>query len=107
MGLYAWNSTEHIDWNSWSGMVKIGGTITCILGAIVMSVYKGAFIWGDGFIDMHMQGAIIAKPSPEPVGWLAQGLIDVGLDTWHIGALCLIGNCLCMAVYIAFQVGID
>lgn len=87
-------------------MAKIGGTTTCIIGAIVMSVYKGPFIWGDGFIDMHMQGAVNAEASPEPVGWLAEGLLAVGLDTWHIGAICLIGNCLCMAVYIAFQVGI-
>ncbi|KAH7420352.1 hypothetical protein KP509_13G003000 [Ceratopteris richardii] len=50
-----------------------------------------------------MEGAEFAKPSPEPVGWFAQILMDIGLDAWHVGALCLIGNCFCMAVYIAFQ----
>lgn len=95
--------TEHVDWNEWAGMAKIGGTVVCVLGALVMSIYKGPVIWGDGFLDMHMQGAVFGKPSPEPVGWFAQLLLDLGLDTWHIGVLCLIGNCFCMAIYIAFQ----
>eukprot|EP00250_Pteridium_aquilinum_P009956 c19051_g1_i1 orf=684-1499(-) len=95
--------TEHIDWNEWAGMAKIGGTVVCIFGAFFMSIYKGPVIWGDGFLDMHMQGAVFAKPSPEPVGWFAELLLDLGLDTWHIGVVCLIGNCFCMAMYIAFQ----
>ncbi|KAI5082040.1 hypothetical protein GOP47_0001783 [Adiantum capillus-veneris] len=95
--------TEHVDCNEWAGMAKIGGTVVCVLGALLMSMYKGPVLWGDGFLDMHMQGAVFGKPSPEPVGWLAQLLLDLGLDTWHIGVLCLIGNCFCMATYIAFQ----
>ncbi|MCO5614693.1 hypothetical protein L7F22_068977 [Adiantum nelumboides] len=95
--------TEHVDWNEWAGMAKIGGTVVCVLGALLMSIYKGPVIWGDGFLDMHMQGAVFGKPSPEPVGWFAQLLLELGLDTWHIGVFCLIGNCFCMAIYIAFQ----
>ncbi|MCO5573734.1 hypothetical protein L7F22_027508 [Adiantum nelumboides] len=95
--------TEQVDWNEWAGMAKIGGTVVCVLGALLMSIYKGPVIWGDGFLDMHMQGAVFGKPSPEPVGWFAQLLLELGLDTWHIGVFCLIGNCFCMAIYIAFQ----
>lgn len=95
--------TEHVDWDEWAGMAKIGGTFVCIGGAILMSTYKGPVIWGDGFLDMHMQGAVFGQPSPEPVGWFIEVLLELGLDTWHIGIVCLVGNCFCMALYIAFQ----
>lgn len=95
--------SEELDWSDWSGMAKMGGTVVCISGAILMAVFKGPILWGDGFLDMHMQGAVTGKPSPEPVGWLAEVLLDLGLDMWHIGIVCLIANCFCMALYIAFQ----
>lgn len=101
------NSTEHVDWDEWAGMAKIGGTFVCIGGAILMSTYKGPVIWGDGFLDMHMQGAVFGQPSPEPVGWFIEVLLELGLDTWHIGIVCLVGNCFCMALYIAFQVCVN
>lgn len=77
----------------------------CVAGALFMTLCKGPVLLGDGFSDLHLQGmAVAGKPAPEPVGWLAAVLIDLGIDLWHIGVLCLIGNSLCMALYIVFQV---
>eukprot|EP00249_Psilotum_nudum_P017046 c26126_g1_i1 orf=2-1321(+) len=96
--------TEVINWNGRDGKAKVLGTLVCVFGAIVMTLYKGPLVLGDSFYDMQMQGAMSGKPSPKPIGWLAEGLLELGLEMWHIGMLCLIGNCLSMALYIVFQV---
>ncbi|RWV98179.1 hypothetical protein GW17_00038993 [Ensete ventricosum] len=54
--------------------------------------------------DLTDHVAVGMKPQPEPIGWLASGLLGDGLEKWHFGVLCLIGNCLCMAAYLVLQV---
>lgn len=96
--------TETVHWGRADGRAKVGGVIVCVAGALFMTLCKGPVLLGDGFSDLHLQGmAVAGKPAPEPVGWLAAVLIDLGIDLWHIGVLCLIGNSLCMALYIVFQ----
>jgi hypothetical protein len=86
------------------GKAKVGGVIICITGASVMALYRGPALIGVG-ISGGLQGlAIAGKPAPEPVGWLSNALVDMGIDLWHVGVLCLIGNSLCMAMYILYQV---
>ncbi|BBN15579.1 hypothetical protein MPTK1_6g20720 [Marchantia polymorpha subsp. ruderalis] len=95
--------TEALNWRRRDGKAKIGGVVVCVTGAFLMAVYRGPAVFGDGFSDLNMQGAVGGKPSPEPVGWLAATLFDMGVDMWHVGVVCLIGNCFCMAMYLAVQ----
>ena len=92
-------------WGRIDGKAKVAGVMVCVAGAVFMALYKGPALLGDGFSDLHLQGVAMAgKPAPEPVGWLAGVLIDLGIDLWHIGVICLIGNSLSMALYIVYQV---
>lgn len=86
------------------GQVKVGGTLVCVLGAILMVMFRGPAVFGYKEPDFTAQSEISVRGQPEPAGWIIYSLFNLGLDTWHLGVLCLIGNCMCMAAYLAIQV---
>ncbi|RWW62856.1 hypothetical protein BHE74_00030012 [Ensete ventricosum] len=96
-------SVETINLVTNEGRVKIVGTLVCISGAILMVFYRGPAIIASRVYDLTDHVAVGMKPQPEPIGWLASGLLGDGLEKWHFGVLCLIGNCLCMAAYLVLQ----
>ncbi|MCD7470853.1 hypothetical protein HAX54_011034, partial [Datura stramonium] len=85
------------------GQAKVGGTIVCVSGAILMAVFRGPVVFGAGKLDFTAPIEISAKVQPEPAGWLMSSFLELGFDNWHLGVLCLIGNCMCMAAYLALQ----
>lgn len=95
--------TETVNFLSIEGRAKVGGTLICVFGALLMALYRGAPVIGSGDVGLVAESEISAKSQPEPIGWLASGLMVFGFERWHIGMLCLIGNCMCMATYLALQ----
>ncbi|KAK6129653.1 hypothetical protein DH2020_036613 [Rehmannia glutinosa] len=95
--------TETVNLRKFEGQAKLVGTLVCISGAILMAMFRGPAVLGSKESDLAAQGEISAKGQPEPAAWLMSSLLDLGIDSWHLGVLCLIGNCICSAVYLAFQ----
>lgn len=94
--------TETVNLLRTEGQVKVGGTLVCISGAIFMVLFRGPALIGGKESDFAV-GEISAKGQPEPAGWLMPSFLVFGLEHWHLGVLCLIGNCMCMAAYLATQ----
>ncbi|XP_019058175.1 PREDICTED: WAT1-related protein At4g19185 isoform X2 [Tarenaya hassleriana] len=68
-----------------------------------MVLFRGPALFGDTDMDFAVNSEISAKGQPEPTGWLVSSFLNLGLEQWHIGVVCLIGNCMCMAAFLAIQ----
>ncbi|KAA3469305.1 WAT1-related protein [Gossypium australe] len=94
--------TERVNFLKTEGQAKVGGTLICVSGAILMVLFRGPALIGQKDADFALND-ISARGQPEPSGWLVSTLLGFGLEHWHIGVLCLIGNCMCMATFLAIQ----
>ncbi|KAF5752580.1 putative Auxin-induced protein 5NG4 [Tripterygium wilfordii] len=94
--------TERVNLFRTEGQAKAVGTLVCIGGAVLMVLFRGPSLFNYKDTDFA-HSEISARGQPEPAGWLVSGFLQLGLDHWHVGVLCLIGNCMCMAAYIAIQ----
>ncbi|GAB2295901.1 hypothetical protein Dimus_030049 [Dionaea muscipula] len=95
--------TETVHLLKIEGQLKVVGTLACVSGAILMAVFKGPAIAGYIGLDIPEHNEISAKGHPEPAGRFVATFLEFGIDQWHLGVLCLIGNCMCMAAYLAIQ----
>ncbi|KAK1435973.1 hypothetical protein QVD17_01746 [Tagetes erecta] len=85
------------------GQAKVGGTLVCVSGALLMVLFRGPSLLGHAHhVHTQHQETMVAS-QPGLLGWIFSRLAAVGIDKWHIGALCLIGNCFCMAAFLAIQ----
>ncbi|KAJ0252667.1 EamA domain-containing protein [Hirschfeldia incana] len=85
------------------GLMKVGGTIVCVSGALVMVLFRGPALYGDKDAESTPKTVVIDTSERELHGWLVSSFLGLGLDLWHIGVICLIGNCMCMAAFITVQ----
>ncbi|KAB1215615.1 hypothetical protein CJ030_MR4G001665 [Morella rubra] len=95
--------TERVNLLRTEGQAKVGGTLVCVSGAILMVLFRGPALIGITEPEFAAQVEISARGQPEPAGWLMSSLLEFGLDHFHLGVLCLIGNCMCMAAFLAIQ----
>ncbi|XP_057965160.1 WAT1-related protein At4g19185-like isoform X3 [Malania oleifera] len=99
---YVRENTEPVNLLRTEGQVKVGGTAVCVSGAVLMVLFRGPALIGSKESEF-LANEISAKGQPEPAGWLMSSFLEFGLEHWHLGVLCLIGNCMCMATYLAIQ----
>ncbi|KAL6648038.1 hypothetical protein ACP70R_012262 [Stipagrostis hirtigluma subsp. patula] len=80
------------------GILKVLGTVVCVSGAILMVLYRGPSLIGLGGTN-----AGNANDTPYPAQWLTSIMLQYGIETWHLGVLCLIGNCFMVGAYLVIQ----
>ncbi|TYJ41146.1 hypothetical protein E1A91_A03G000900v1 [Gossypium mustelinum] len=68
-----------------------------------MVLFCGPALLGQMDADFADQNDISARGQPEGAGWLISSLLAFELEHWHVGVLCLIGNCMCMAAFLVIQ----
>ncbi|KAL6547683.1 hypothetical protein OROHE_009388 [Orobanche hederae] len=95
--------SETVNLKKIEGQSKLGGTLVCVSGAILMAMFRGPAVFGYKESHFASHGEISDEGQPEPAAWLISSFEELGIDSWHLGVLCLIGNCMCMAAYLAFQ----
>ncbi|XP_050375724.1 protein WALLS ARE THIN 1-like [Argentina anserina] len=85
---------EQVHLNRKDGKAKVLGTLASVAGASVITLYKGATVYG--------------PPSDSQYLNQSHSLISIFGDAkeknWTLGCICLIGHCLCWSSWIVLQV---
>ncbi|XP_051129328.1 WAT1-related protein At5g45370-like [Andrographis paniculata] len=95
--------TETMNLRKVEGRSKLGGTLICISGAVLVAVFRGPVVIGNDDTETTELYRVSVAGQSENATWLASSFLEFSIDTWHLGVLCLIGNCLCMAAFLAVQ----
>lgn len=95
-------SVEAISVFTKDGILKVTGTAVCVSGAILMALYRGPSLIA---LLRSMPTAWTSAPyhpaaTPD---WFTPAVLEHGVEAWQLGVLCLIGNCLLVAVYLVVQ----
>ncbi|KAJ7531879.1 hypothetical protein O6H91_14G062900 [Diphasiastrum complanatum] len=93
---------DKVNWCKRDGQAKVAGIVICCSGAAVMALYRGPSIFKS---KQDPGGLTMNSASPTSSSLWMLGSLTSGEDVarWRFGALCLIGNCLCMAASINIQ----
>ncbi|XP_062234151.1 WAT1-related protein At5g45370-like isoform X1 [Phragmites australis] len=87
------------------GIVKVLGTAVCVSGAVLMVFYRGASLIGLGGTNAVDENVLAGtwSSNASPAQWLTANMLQYGVETWHLGVICLIGNCFLMGAYLVIQ----
>ena len=103
----AFISVEAINIFTKYGILRVLGTVVCVSGAILMALYRGPSLIGLGGTKAA-SGTVTpgtwSSSTPYPAQWLTSTMLEYGVETWHLGVLCLVGNCLMASAYLVIQV---
>ncbi|ANM65387.1 nodulin MtN21 /EamA-like transporter family protein [Arabidopsis thaliana] len=91
--------TERLNLFKLEGQAKVGGTLICVAGAVLMVLFRGLALFGETEAESLGHGE---SRHTETSGHFMSGFFN-GLGRWNLGVLCLIGNCTCMAAFLAIQ----
>ncbi|KAG6633536.1 hypothetical protein CIPAW_12G054200 [Carya illinoinensis] len=77
--------------------------LAAMMGTERVNLLRTEALIGTSEPDFAAQSEISARGQPEPSGWFMSSFMELGIDHFHLGVLCLIGNCMCMAAFLAIQ----
>ncbi|KAK9113040.1 hypothetical protein Scep_020559 [Stephania cephalantha] len=82
---------EQVRLNRKDGVAKIIGTLSCVAGASVITLYKGPTIFGPAAPTLHQQTPFLVS------------LGDAKGKNWTLGCIYLIGHCLSWSAWLVLQ----
>lgn len=80
--------------NRKDGIAKVIGTLLCVAGASVITLYNGPIIYSP---SSHLQKMEISRPT------VFANLGDAKGKSWTLGCIYLIGHCLSWSGWLVFQ----
>ncbi|XP_051123423.1 protein WALLS ARE THIN 1-like [Andrographis paniculata] len=89
---------EKVRFNRKDGISKVAGTLLCVMGASVITLYKGPTIYTPS-PPLHSTAPL--HPGPGPGRGL--GLGDAQGKNWTLGCIYLIGHCLSWSAWLVLQ----
>ncbi|KAJ7560835.1 hypothetical protein O6H91_03G001700 [Diphasiastrum complanatum] len=93
---------EEVNLSRRDGQAKTLGTTIGVIGAIIMSVYKGPILLLDDTTSRSFH-LLTAKASTSFPSESSIQLFGFRTECWQLGALCIIGNSLAYALWIIIQ----
>ncbi|KAH9553563.1 hypothetical protein CY35_08G017400 [Sphagnum magellanicum] len=81
--------TEEVRYRQRDGQAKILGIIFCVLGALLMSIYKGPIIFKRLISKTNPPSSMLPRNNLL-MGDLIMGFEGWGIDKWTLGGLCFI-----------------
>ncbi|VVA22498.1 PREDICTED: WALLS ARE THIN [Prunus dulcis] len=100
---------EHVRLNRKDGIAKVVGTIFCVAGASVITLYKGPTIYSPTppLQMMRLMGnatsIVSSSSSSSSSSAIMSTLGDANGKSWTLGCLYLIGHCLSWSGWLVFQ----
>ncbi|CAI5501037.1 unnamed protein product [Closterium sp. Naga37s-1] len=116
-------SLDSLNLQHWRDQVRLVGLALCVGGAVLMAVFRGPLLLGEGGEQQQGDTALLQQQAALPPGaegagaaggaggggggvgggggeWVAPGSVGA----WSMGVMSLVGNCMSMAAYLTIQV---
>ncbi|CAI8606241.1 unnamed protein product [Vicia faba] len=94
---------EQVRLNRKDGLAKVAGTIFCVIGATVITLYKGPTIYTPSN-HLNSTATLITEVTTTPmVDFGTWFLGDAKGKNWTLGCVYLIGHCLSWSAWLVFQ----
>jgi len=97
--------TEEVRYRQRDGQAKILGIIFCVLGALLMSIYKGPIIFKRLISKTNPPSSMLPRNNLL-MGDLIMGFEGWGIDKWTLGGLCFILQTLSVGIETNLKVNV-
>jgi hypothetical protein len=105
-GRFCCHSLEDLHMQRRDGMAKVIGTVICIGGAVLMSLYKGKvlLVWSSSNMQPEVDDAVIIQPFTSLTMCLGTSVASMSVSKFELGCIFLVLNSVLWAVYLNLQV---
>jgi len=105
-GRFCCHSLEDLHMRRRDGIAKVIGTVICIGGAVLMSLYKGEvlLVWSSSNMQPEVDDAVVIQPFTSLTMCLGTSVASMSVSKFQLGCIFLVLNSVLWAVYLNLQV---